>query len=542
MRSLDAKASEGDGAVIDARSPEAKRSLLSLMISPTILLIVWIGLLSLAHRAALGFVSRSRSEDPLEAFFFETGTTIPALHYALFAFICWQRRHGLRAALTSPSAPVSGLGVSLLGLALFGWARVVDQVDLQVDSLVLLIAGAALCAGGWRLLDQLALPLCLLWLARPWPPMIVHPLHEWLQVAGGSFAQIALTPFGEIGRSGHLLSFGGRLFEVIEGCSGLRLTITLVTATLVYADFLSRSRWQTLGLTLLAVAIGLVVNGLRIVSIMLNPLSEVAQVHSTQGLIAVSVGIVVLAGLDRLADHRVWPSGDRSWRRASARPRGAGLERPRLLGALIPLSAAALSVLLGALPLQARPPQGEVWPLHEIRPEIGPWQRSKTYELDLQYFGSVRFRDKIHREYRKPDRPEPVMLFVTADDRRRRDRSSLSPKTLRLGADWEILSSEPLWLDSLGEEATRTIQRRGREQVLSLHYRIGEGLLLAEALRWLWALDQSPRGWAEEILTVRVSVPLDPRNPTRALATLDDFQRELEQTLQRARPQRPEAG
>ena len=51
MRSLDAKASEGDGAGIGARSPEATRSLAS----PTTLLLFWIGLLSLAHREALGF-------------------------------------------------------------------------------------------------------------------------------------------------------------------------------------------------------------------------------------------------------------------------------------------------------------------------------------------------------------------------------------------------------------------------------------------------------------------------------------------------------
>ena len=162
-------------------------------------------------------------------------------------------------------APWTGGAVAMLGVLLFAWARLVAQLDLLIDSLVLSLAGGALFIGGWRRLERFLLPLALLWLARPWPPMTIHVLQEEFQTLAGTLASAILSPVGTVVRSGHLLAYDGRLFQVIEGCSGLRSTVTLVFATLLYADLFSRSRRQTLGLVALAGVLGIGLNGLRVV-------------------------------------------------------------------------------------------------------------------------------------------------------------------------------------------------------------------------------------------------------------------------------------
>ena len=208
--------------------------------------IVFAACLVFAHRSILALVPRSNTVDPIEAFFFDTDTSVPALHLALFALVLFHRRREIARTFSLPGAPWTGATVVALGLLALGWASRTTQIDLQVDSLVLILAGSGLILGGHRLLERLCLPLTLLWLGRPLPPMLTHHVHEWLQQWTASSAYAALAPFALVKRAGHHLLFNDRYFEVIEGCSGLRLEVTLVTAALVYVAYTSGSRRQSL--------------------------------------------------------------------------------------------------------------------------------------------------------------------------------------------------------------------------------------------------------------------------------------------------------
>lgn len=497
--------------------------------------VVWLAAVSFAHRALLGFLPRTEGTNPIEAFFFDTEASLPSLHYALFAVVVFNRRHGLRAALESPGAPFLGTIVSGLGLLVLGWARFTEQTDLEIESLVLILSGSALLAGGRRFLDRLVLPLALLWLARPWPPMLTHHLHAALQSWTAAFAQTVLDPFTEVVRSGYLLFFQGRVFEVIEGCSGLRLQITLLTATLVYLEFISRSRRQTLGVLTIAMVLGPFLNGLRVVSIMLNPLAEISQVHSAQGIFFVSFGIGVIALVDRLLETRAWPEGDRSWRRSPVASGGASAAP---LGRLVGLATMALTALVVAnLPYdRPRHLDSANWGLHEIRPTLGEWQRTRSLELDRQYMGSVAFRNKLYWEYTREPDDQTATVLVATDDRRRRDRSSLSPRTERLGSGWQIMEKTSTELEEPLGTASRSLQARGAERALVLHYRINESPLALEILRWLLAWDRWPPRVPEEIVTVRIVVPINPIRPAQARTALADLQNELHRALLRAAP------
>ncbi|MCA9504910.1 MAG: exosortase-associated EpsI family protein [Myxococcales bacterium] len=507
-------------------------------------LFAWLALLLFAHRATLGLEGVHATADPIERFFFEAGSTVPLLHYAVFALIVWRRRLALAGADlvgregqgTSPYARrLSGGLVMLLGAGLVTWGRATGQLDLLLDALVLSIAGGALWRGGSRLLSRFLLPLAVLWLARPLPPFWVHALHEWLQTWTGLVARLALSPFDAVVQSGHLMGFRGHVFQVIEGCSGLRSTLTLVFATLLYADLFSRSRVQTVGLVGLAGVIGLLVNGLRVIWIMIAPGSTLSEDHSMQGLVMIVLGIVLLATIDVGLDRRVWPRGDRSWRLAGAalspRPTLARLGRDRWWG---PLALASVLAVASCLPLDLERPRPEIWRLHEIGNEIGAWRAVRVLEADYRHLGSVDFRDKVHREYEREG--EHVKLFVGSDDRIRRDQSLLSPKTLTEGSGWEVEEIRSVRVRGFAVPVDRVLARREGERAVSLHVRLGAGGPLAESLRWWLALDLRPGRSPAEIAVVRVTAPVRDGDRVGATHVAEAFLRDLAPVLDRAAP------
>ena len=497
-------------------------------------LFAWIGLLVLAHRAALGLHGVRTTSDPIESFFFEAGATVPILHYLVFAFVVWSRRHALACTSARNTAPVAAALCAVLGTGVFIWAQLSGQLDLLIDSITLLLAAGGLWRGGWRQLGQLALPLFVLWLARPWPPMLIHQIHEWLQSLTSDIAVLLLSPFGDVGRSGHLLSFRGQLFQVIEGCSGLRSTWTLVFGTLFYAELFSRSRRQTLGLIVLAVLLGIAVNGLRVISIMVFPGNDVSADHSIQGLIMISLGIVLVATLDSLGDRWLWPRGDRSWRQPdpdSSTSKGASLEEGRWR---VPATLAGGLLLISFVPFDLPRPEPVAWQLHEIPRELDGWVQRRTHDLDFQHLGSVDFRDKLYREYGRGD--DRVLLFVAADDRTRRDQSVLSPKTRSEGSGWQIEDVASIRLPNMDRRVERIMQRRGSERALSIHFRQGELDLARESLRWLLAYDLLPGRRPVEIGVVRITTPILDGDIVRAQAILLDFLDALRIDLARAAP------
>jgi exosortase len=492
----------------------------------------WLASLMFAHRSILAVLPESKSVDPIEAFFFDTGTTIPALHLALFGLVLIHRRHAIRSALAGRSAPILGTFIAGFGIFVLGWARSTMQIDLEVDSLVLILAGSGLILGGAPLFERLLLPLALLWLGRPFPPMLTHHLHEWLQQATAVAAEAIIHPFAPVIRMGHILYFDQRYFEVIEGCSGLRLEITLITATLVYLALTSRSRRQSLGVLAIAIALGPVLNILRVLSIMVNPAAEIAQVHSTQGLVFVSLGVVAIASLDRLFERRFWPGTESEM---SQGDEASVLGPPARLVFVSAL--AAISVVVSLYPYE-RPSRLEsaAWALHEIRPQMGRWRRVRALEIDRRFMGSVAFANKLYWEFEREGGTGIARVFAVSDNRRRRDQSSFSPKTRLIGNTSKIIESLEIPTDSPPFIAERSIQKTGSARWLTLHYRINQRSLLEASARWYFALDLRRSIIPDELVTIRIEVRIDEDNPAVALARLTELQDEVATALRRADP------
>lgn len=499
------------------------------------LLLGWLALALVAHRAALSAQPVGLVDDPVEAFFFEANQSSPLLHYALFALVLWSRRFALQAAVGARPRWIPGLLCSAAGFATAGWAYAVGQSDLLLDAFVWSAVGTSLLVGGTRMLGVMVLPLALLWLARPLPPTLVHHLHEWLQAGSTSFAVWTLSPLGEVQRSAYMMHFWDRLFEVVENCSGLRIIQTMLMATLVYAELFSRSRVQTVGLFVLSPFIGFVVNGVRVDSIMLNPYASEDAIHSGQGLAMISGGVFLLAGVDRLL-RPLWPRGSRAWRagRADAPVADPRRARPRLYTVL---GIAGALVALSLVDLRLAAPARDPWQIGRIPMQLGLWKREMGFvELDQRFLGTVKFDDKLIRRYTRLG--DAVLLVATVNDRPRRGRSGYSPKTASLGSGWAVLESEPLQLVEPPVRVERMLQERAGEQALVYHWRLGARPLWREALRWYLALDLDPRAPAGQVLSFRVSTPILDDGVEPAERRLRDFLRRLAPHLAEVAPER----
>ena len=497
------------------------------------------GALLFAARDVLSIFPSPQGSSPLESFLFNTDATLPALHAALASLVFYVRREEIaRVAARGAGAPLLAFGVAVLGWLALGWARASGQIDLQLDALVILTISAGLWIGGMKRLDLFAIPVSLLVLARPWPPMLAHHVHELLQVHTGNAVTALLSIFAPVDRSGHLMAFQGRLFEVVEGCSGLKIEISLLSAILVYAAFLSRSRRQTIGLVAISIVLGPIVNTVRVVAIMIDPSASIGQSHTAQGLVAIAFAVVLIALLDRWLETWLWPPRDlvtpledRAAR--PAEPEGSA-NTSRLIGLA---TTSAIAVAVGLWPAtKPSPPVPEGWALHEIRPQMGAWKRVASRTIEPEFLGSVKFQSRLFWEYEREGGGR-ALVFAGVDNRRRRDYSGFSPKTRTLSRTWETRRAESVRLESLGVDAELAWMRAGSEWWTALHYRIAERSLASASLSWLFARDLWPGARASDLVTVRIAVASNGPKDPRARRDLFELQGEIATALQRAAPE-----
>jgi exosortase len=449
-----------------------------------------------------------REVDGAEEMLFDPGGGSPLLVYGVSAWLLWRRRHRLLASLGAPAAPLGVLCLLPAAATLALWAHYVQTPGLLVLSLMLLLPGAGALLGGREGLRACLLPALFLLFAVEIPPELLHQTMFPLQLATASLTHALL---GLLGISSRLeadqILAGQQIFQVIESCSGLRLMQTLVMAAVVYAELLSRSRRHTALLVLAAPIIGVAINAVRVLTIVLNPYSDFAAVHLTQGLVMLVVGVFVLAGADRLLD---WILRSPDPVRDEPGPSAASTLPPRRLATLSALLAGlALATLV--VPTWTAPPLVHRT-LSDIPLRFGAWS-SESLEVDKSFLGSVRFTERAQRRYRSGG--EDVVLFVGIDSRLDPGVSFLSAKTELPGSGWRVVERGPADLPGLDAELLRVRSRYGEQ--LELHWYEGVARPATEAWRSLLALDRGP--WRREGIArvVRLGTPVG-RQSSRAEA------------------------
>jgi exosortase len=457
---------------------------------------------------------------PENALFFSPAIGHPALVLTLTAWVVVVRvRRVAPTPLAGGAAAVAAL-LLLPALALALWAYHVSAPAVLVPSLALAILGLGILLlggrAGWVLLPAALLAL----FVSPVQPVLANQILYPLQLATTRFATVLLELSGNAPLSmGVMIQVGGQWFDVIEACSGYASMVILTLASLVFVGLFRRHRAVACMLVIAAPLLAFVFNGLRVVSLVLNPDSELADVHETQGLLMVAAGSVAFVVLDRLL-VRALPTPPVPLGRGDVQSTDASRESLRwaIAGAL----AVGLAIASVALPR----PVPTLWPeftLTEVPVRLGPWE-AEGLPIDRRFFGTTRFSAWLHRLYARPDGAF-VELFLGTDDGQYDHTGVLSTKLHFPGPGWTVESSGHTTLKRGATDVeVYEVARLDEIRRVFLWRRPGESVP-REILRSLFSVEKSPLGRGRRTMVVRLTAPMgaDWRGRVAADRQLRDF-------------------
>jgi len=464
-----------------------------------------------AYRGILGIgESPSHLEGP-EAWVFDPAGSSPVLIFAATAWLLARRADRIQRAIGAPQRPVAGLTLITGAAVLCVWSYYTSASNLLVPSFSLLMIGSALWLGGTVAMRTVLLPAVFVLLAMPIPIALVNHFVYPLQLLTAEVASGFLRLVGlDIHNQADLIYYRGAVFQVIESCSGLRTLSTILMSAFLYQDLFYRSKLQSTLLLLASPLVGLAANNLRVITIVLNPYSKFAAVHTAQGLVMIVVAVLMLAAVDAILT-RLLPPGQPT-RRVRPQP-AASLLRVFALSAGI-TAMAATSLLVS-------PWKAPTWfgaPLGTLPAQLGGF-KAESVKLDHEFLGSIGFSEWLHRRYETGT--EPVELLLGSDHRVHEYSNFLSDKTAVPERGWKIVERAPVRFGDRDME--RFVFESSGEQQVAYRWITGVEPWWEEALRSVLALDRGPLRRPGRALMFRISTRFGPGQRSAAEARLQTF-------------------
>jgi EpsI family protein len=470
----------------------------------------------LAYREALFWDPGSPGLPGLTWFFFGWGDTTPQLVLAVALALLVARRRRIAAALHGAPAPLPAAGLLALALALFLWGHHARASDLVVASLVPLTLGVGFLLAGPALARALLLPVLFLLFAVPLPGVLANQIVFPLQILTAREAAWLLDVMGTpVVREGDMLHFAHRSFEVIETCSGLRAIQIMTMLALAWVSVFRVHPAHAIALVGLAPLIAHGLNAVRVVALALDPSSDPGGSHSTQGVVTFVVGTLAVCAADALL-RRWWPAPAAELPGPGSTPPSPNRDesRRRVAAAVVLLAA----LLLLSLVVPRHPPVEKTGGMPVSLPrQLDGWTRRGPLEVNRKFLGRVSFDHTRYDRYVREG--EEVAVFVGLDQRRRRDRSLLSPKNVYPGPGWEPQDRSWTQLGPEGTPAELVLAQSGVSRVLTLTWYEEIRSDLGETVREMLATDQSFLRRPQGGLVFRVETELGPgsaRDPAEA--------------------------
>ncbi len=499
------------------------------------------------HRALLGtFGGRSGSGASFDEALFDAGVTSPVLGGLVFVALVFARRARIRAALGQPPCLWIAIPCLALGLWLLGWSHAIGAPDLVLPALILELIGGAAWLGGRALVSAIGFPVLALVCVVQLPAILLNRLLFPLQLGTVALTSGLLSLLGRVHEvAGDLILTQGVTFQVIEGCSGLKTILSLMLAAVAYADLVGRRGVEKVLILALAPAIAFLANGMRVLVLVLREVSSESAEHQLYGLLAIAVGVVLLAlvelGLSRTLLRLEWRgasvdgSGLGSGLGAGAGSGFAASGRARL--AVWGIASVAVSACLAlGLPGSVARRDVRLLNIEELPLEI-LGREARGLRIDDAFLGSVRFAHRFYRAYERPGEGA-IRVFVGLSDPESRAFSALSPKTAIPHSGWLALEQlEPLErdgrtghererlalrydprstgdrsldpVDPMGADAERGTNAHAANQVLVEHVRLGFAPWAAELSRAWLGLDRVAASGAARSLVIRVEADAD---------------------------------
>jgi len=475
--------------------------------------LLWLGLLTVGLTCFLYYPlffppSVQRLALQSEEFFFEANEAAGAPVLVLAFWLLYRRSH-YRDLLLGRGAPALALPILVFAGALYAWGHYTGAPDLQLASVIGFLIGSVLMLGGPVALRAYWLPILFLGFALPLPPVLLSAGIFPIQLLTAEYAGLILNSIGvESLVQGDQILRPENTFIVIETCSGVRTIVTLTMLTVLLIDLFERRGWHALTLVLLAPIVAFLSNGVRVVTLVLNPHSSIHSIHNLQGIAMLLVGLTMIYALDLLLERVFGNEGARAeaehYAEASPSVSADRSRIPRLLGVVAVLLA---MVAVDRFGTKWQPEGGlDEMPDAVLVRVFG--ERSRPIKPDFQFRGSVRYLGHADRQIRIEG--EPVEVFLGIGNEQLRGHTLLTkrlawPETGFVPVEESFVSLGPA---GEGPEVRRMILRRGARLMLSYSWYERTGSLATEWARQALALDRSPFARPEHMLAIRIAAPI----------------------------------
>jgi exosortase len=477
----------------------------------------WLALLlaGLAYRLLFDFTPAHSLEVEVEALMFNNTSSGPPVVLVLAAWLGYRRWPRLRALSRDGASPwLAGL-CFLPCPPIFAWATYTGSADLLVFALMSNLAAALVLVWGTAGLRVMWLPVAFLVFAVHAPAPLINEVLWTFQIWTADYTGWLLNLMGlSAFVTGDQIIRPDQTFAIIETCSGLRSLESLMMLTVLMIDLFRRSGLHAVILLSLAPLVAFVVNGFRAVTIILNPHSEIVEIHTLQGVAVLMIGLLMLYAVDGWLE-RLLPTGARAEDRRepplqTARPSPGSRRSRARLGT--PMVALVVSMALAAASeftprWEAPGKTSRPFPSSQIPVDYVGWT-SSSITLNRQFMGIVGFRAYVDRRYERGE--DAVRLFAGVGGHELPRSSPFSPKTAFPGSGWWIEGSESVVLEPDQQGARARVVRfgNGSRRKLVLDWTEGTDGFIDEVVRAAASIDKSAWARAREGVSIRLSTRL----------------------------------
>jgi exosortase len=227
------------------------------------------------------------------------------------ACMAWTKRERLAQVQRSPS--MWGILLLLVGgaQALLGLAA--HWLWVSRSALLVSLVGCVVALYGWRMVKELAYPICTLTLMIAPPTFVFERITLGLQLLSSRLGESLLEVLGySVVREGNILELVGTKLSVEEACSGIRSLPAIVFITVLYGYFFVPETIIRAGILVAAIPVAVLGNAGRIVATGMAVQRSAAlgegAAHEAFGYVAVAVAAAgcVLTHLLMLFIRRSW--------------------------------------------------------------------------------------------------------------------------------------------------------------------------------------------------------------------------------------------
>ncbi|HXN24753.1 MAG TPA: exosortase/archaeosortase family protein [Candidatus Dormibacteraeota bacterium] len=199
-------------------------------------------------------------------------------------------------------ALIGGVLFAVGSLNSLGWSSR-DSLSILMLGLALFWAGTFALFFGNRALRAASFPLLFLVFMIPIPTPILGATIVWLQKGSAQAAAMLFKLLGiPVFQQGFDFTLPGVTIRVAEECSGIRSTLALLITAVVASHISLRTTWRKVFFCLLVFPIGVLKNGVRIVTlstlaVYVHPGFLHGRLHKNGGILFFLLGLVLLASL-----------------------------------------------------------------------------------------------------------------------------------------------------------------------------------------------------------------------------------------------------